>query len=860
MQGSTKPVIVLNPPPSHLANALQLNASASPAQILLISGDSSSKESRQESRNSRSSWIRRLKPRDELELSKGGLGEAFETTNSKDGDFCERMDIGSGSVRPGCFRQDRAASPVRARPNWQDESDSDAKRQKMSERKACDGAEKQTRMIEPGNSMSSTAVALPSNVGFGPWVNLSSGKKPDMKSELVLGSKNVVSTVSTSTQESSKDIQGNFCSAFSWTTSMPRCSTPAIFYKPPLSPVHSKLGLPPRPPNQKAPGSHSGMGRGGFHQFARDVQPSSHLFETPLNREDKQFVGVQAKDASEIAEAAIGRSESAFQKLSPSEQSFSNSTRDHRKGLSDCRKGNNNLPVRQPIGSCSAGVAVQFENGRRGADLHKNLSREGARETICTNLPSDGVDLHLKVSVPGMEVSKAASKNGPRLQTASMEPNKTPLQQSTSGSSHGTATSSKADASASTSASLPWEMFIETSGDSRKAREQFVEVYNRARNELKNQRMSQTMSRASAREMDGGPKLTLGLGDTASDHLERQLLKRDQHLAGHSQAQGRLNVLSTNLEHRTSSLESSPKEQHSISLVERKGPVTTLANEQSGLDGVSLKPDTPWKQADGFRRDQQALPEGQPRSNVMTVVQEGDQQLACQRLDERSVAHSKGLRPGDKAQFFSSTSAASTKELVSKLNEGSGGRLSHQPDDRKEPTAALGRRSGVTFEQHSISRIAEKATVSRARPQSSPHVWLQRWHPTNSKGLPEAQVPSDGKGSDSVSYLALGMKKFNDGDGVGVFSRSKDLKNVSADNEKGVKRLKTSPSSMLPSAAAMAIVGTAARQFCSAQPQRKGSFAFWSGFGMQPPRRIEPVQEKEKDKMFLKADMNMHNC
>lgn len=44
-------------------------------------------------------------------------------------------------------------------------------------------------------------------------------------------------------------------------------------------------------------------------------------------------------------------------------------------------------------------------------------------------------------------------------------------------------------------ASFPWEMFVEADGTSKKAREDFVEVYNRARDELKNQRTSLTTIR-----------------------------------------------------------------------------------------------------------------------------------------------------------------------------------------------------------------------------------------------------------------------------------------------------------------------------------------------------------------------------
>eukprot|EP00250_Pteridium_aquilinum_P018946 c24235_g1_i1 orf=687-3554(-) len=949
LQGSANPVTLLDLSTAHLSNTLQLNsASGTPADILLTSGDSNIRESGQDDRSNKSSWIRRLKPRDEL----GHLAEAAcGTLASEKGVSAERMDISSRSVQPGCFPQDKATTASRVRPNWKIESAADAKKQKTRDQRVYDVAERVRMDVCQEKSMSETAAAPPSNVGFGPWVNLNSSRKPDMKVEL----KNTVGT--TSAHESFKAVQGSFCT-------------------PPLSPIQSKLGLPPRPPSQKTLGFHppskitplaSVMGRGVFCQPARDIQlVDRQLSEAPSNRESapaRQVVGVQDKETSLFVEAAIARSGSSFQKPKASEQSSPFSVREHGKGLSDCGQqffassstslgnsdlpvkqlgpsdveriamgnddvpvkqlcpsvvervamGNSDLPVKQLCPSVAEGVAIGnsdlpvkqvspsvvaktgmgqqpgncsdggVENGRRGVgdNLHVKMSVEGVKESIRADLPFDasGLTLHLRDG-PTMEDSKTALENGPILQTASMErpllqtlsvePKKITPQQSPSRSPHGTSTPEKAGASTLNSASLPWEMFIEPAGASKKAREQFVEVFNRARDELKNQRMS--LSRASTREMDIGPKLTLGPGGVVSDQrLERNLMKHEQHSAGHSQVQERLKISSQNPEHGTLSLSSNLREQHAISLSESKGPVSILENQQSGLrkdTALPLKSATPFKQAEVFGQVL-TLPEGQLSLNMKTGVQEGDKKTACERHGEMSIVHGKGLRRRDKdGQRFSSNSAASPnsnpKELVSKLSEdikcngvGQAAGVSHQLDvNRGESIPVLGKRS----EDHAFSRVAEKGAVSCARPQ----IWLQRWHPTaayNLKGLQDSQVPSDGKRNDSVGFLALGVKKFKDSDGVGVFSRVREASDVAvADKQKGVRSLKTSSSKMLPSAAAMAIVGTAARQFCSAQPQRKGSFAFWSGFRMPPPPcNVEPIQEEGKGKLLLGADVKMPN-
>ncbi|MCO5567416.1 hypothetical protein L7F22_021107 [Adiantum nelumboides] len=54
----------------------------------------------------------------------------------------------------------------------------------------------------------------------------------------------------------------------------------------------------------------------------------------------------------------------------------------------------------------------------------------------------------------------------------------------------------EASSNASNMATFPWEMFAEAGGPSKSARQEFVEVYNRARNELKNQMTSSLVTRA----------------------------------------------------------------------------------------------------------------------------------------------------------------------------------------------------------------------------------------------------------------------------------------------------------------------------------------------------------------------------
>jgi hypothetical protein len=98
------------------------------------------------------------------------------------------------------------------------------------------------------------------------------------------------------------------------------------------------------------------------------------------------------------------------------------------------------------------------------------------------------------------------------------------------------------------------------------------------------------------------------------------------------------------------------------------------------------------------------------------------------------------------------------------------------------------------------------------------------------------------KEKDSLRYLALGVKQFKDGDVCRIFAAgTTDVMPTSARLGQGLEAGCRMSYNMkgLPSAAAMAIVGTAARQFCDAQSQKKKSFSFWSGFGSKGRSKTE---------------------
>ncbi|MCO5547552.1 hypothetical protein L7F22_001002 [Adiantum nelumboides] len=379
---------------------------------------------------------------------------------------------------------------------------------------------------------------------------------------------------------------------------------------------------------------------------------------------------------------------------------------------------------------------------------------------------------------------------------------------------------------ASTSATLPWELFVEPAGASKKVREQFVEVYNRARDELKNQRLSQSTNR----ELDGVPKLTLGpTGASSNVRVEWQSYNQGGELSGPMQSQGKNTML-----------------EHQIRPSRLKEPTVMTAADSSQC-----------KQVEGFRRVHSVL-KVPLRLSHKTAVGEGNVEVSSQRTGEGSVIHGKESKGPD--IVCPSNPVSVRKNSVLKLGKDVKSAGLHQISrDQKElngqeAVPVLGKRSRVTFEDQTMSLGAEKGAASRPRPQSKPHLWLQRWHSTskhNSNGLSaDTQVTPDGKRNDVCSYRTLGLKRFNDEDGMGVFGQGVN----SIDR---VKFLKTNSSKVLPSAAAMAIVGTAARQFCSSHPQGKGSFAFWSGFGMPSYGKVEPVLENGKGQVFVKANENL---
>lgn len=845
MQASTNTATVLDPSTS----ALHIKADAAHSHFL---GDTSGRESKEEGKGSKSSWFQRLKPRDDLELFRAATESPLEKLK-KDKGCASSLELGVRTRQPDCLSR---SAWTRPRPDWQAESSSASKCQKTYEE--IDGVEAERQRSEKvlkgelGRSVGIPKAALTADVGFGPWVNLSFGKRSEAERTNSV-SKNEVATSGHAL--CSSEVQGNSIMVLN---ALPKCSfdisqgdttASSAVCKAPLSPVNNKIGLPPRPPSQRLSGFHSpskiaglssGPGRGAFLAF--DNQSNGHSLITPAS----QILDVQDRESGKHGEAVATRSGPSSQKQKVMEGSTSNLTW-HSKGLTDCRE---QFPSISHTSMVSGGMLykeqprpIVLETGKpsvmQGQHIGSSsdvalgrMSEDGVGEPVRTCISSNtiGMDLELKVADAGMQTSKCSVKNGSMLQAAVLEHSKS-ASQTGRGAHHGMTRVDKQVANTSTSATLPWELFIEPACASQKAREQFVEVYNRARDELKNQRLLHNTSRSSSREVDGGPKLTLGpRGATSDFRLDRQSKKHGQVFSGHVEFQGK-----------------------SMKLECQSLPCPSSLKEQNAAESSHCK------QPEGFCPLQPTM---ERPSHKSAVPEDGIMEDPMQGVGAGLVAITKELRSGDKeGQIFFNNSACG-KELVSKFDSdikctglSQGPRECH---NGQEAVPVLGKRPRVTFEDHAVSLVAEKGA---AKPQCKPHLWLQRWHSTpkyNSKGLPADMhgVASDGK-TDSHSLPTLGLEKLKDGDSTGVLGQA----NASAER---VKSFKTSSSKVLPSAAAMAIVGTAARQFCSSQPQGKGSFAFWSGFGIPTPtyRKVdEPVQEKGKEKVFMKADnKNLPSC
>ncbi|KAI5067245.1 hypothetical protein GOP47_0017773 [Adiantum capillus-veneris] len=833
MQTSANTAIVLDPSLSHLTDALCFKASSTNGHVLLTAGDSSGRESKEKIKGTKSSWFQRLKPLDDMVAS--------ETSKTEKGPASfDRLEEDARSVQPDPVSQNIGS---KTRPNWQAESSPASKRQKTIEGKDYGGVEsaivqEKTVKNDVGRSIASSAAGSSTEMGFGPWLNLTFGRRCETEKTSAI-SKNVVGAP-TAGHEFLKEVQGNSHLPLN---ALPECSlgitqaeatTAPVLCKPPLSPMHGKFGLPPRPPCQKLSGFHStskiaslacGPNRGISHEPAIENQSTGQTQTMSAT----VVLDVQDRESPKHGEATFLRVGSSFKSPKIVEGSISGSMW-HSKVLTDCLPSS----TRMDIGGVSSKQQPRltvFERGNTSVTPGQHIGscfdiatgktlEDGVGEPVRPNVFSStrGMDLQLKVT----DSRTATSKSDSVTPAASLELSESVLQQSlTAADSHCRKMKvNEQVVKASTSATLPWELFIEPAGGSMKAREQFVEVYNRARDELKNQRLLQSTSRTLGGELDGGPKLTLGPGGAPSEgRSEGQSFSLEQHSSGPTKSQGK----NMNLEHDESLPQSS--------ILKEKNVMTAAESSQC-------------KHVEGFRRVH-PVPEGPLRLSHKIVAWEGNMEVSIQRVGEGSGINGKESRTGD------NKGPSNQKDSVSKLGKdikctdlGQDPQESQKHTGGQEAVPVHGKRSRVTFENQAMSLGADKGAASRPRPQSKPHLWLQRWHATPKykfNGLSaDTSVASDGKRDDSSSYQTLGMKKFKDEDGVGVFGQG------IASFER-VKCLKTSSSKVLPSAAAMAIVGTAARQFCSLQPQGKGSFAFWSGFRIPTYRKVdEPAQEKDE--------------
>ena len=166
--------------------------------------------------------------------------------------------------------------------------------------------------------------------------------------------------------------------------------------------------------------------------------------------------------------------------------------------------------------------------------------------------------------------------------------------------------------------------------------------------------------------------------------------------------------------------------------------------------------------------------------------------------------------------------------------------------DPHQKASILGKRRQERTEDTALQRRKDRHNVTKSQNHNSTkqQVWIQRWYSArtrNEGGLSgQARVLFDAmKEKDSLRYLALGVKQFKDGDVCRIFAASTTDVIPTSEIGRELEDCKISYMKGLPSAAAMAIVGTAARQFCNAQSRKKKSFSFWSGFGSSGRSKTE---------------------
>ncbi|KAI5057816.1 hypothetical protein GOP47_0027831 [Adiantum capillus-veneris] len=367
----------------------------------------------------------------------------------------------------------------------------------------------------------------------------------------------------------------------------------------------------------------------------------------------------------------------------------------------------------------------------------------------------------------------------------------------------------EASPSASNVATFPWEMFAEPGQPSKSARQEFVEVYNRARNELKNQKASSLVTKVA----DNDTESCAGLTSRGGTYVQSTSTALHE---GQNSVKGFQPRILEKLEP-VSQPELLPKRQHRASFLE--GEVTKKISQAYG--GIHVA-------------------SGKDSSSVLhshggAFHRYADPSSVALRDCHATMGESSSFRPGfakSRARPEQCNQTLSQPKLSSKTNV--------KVMDIKAPMLLSKRQAG--YFDGSPAVVTDKESGKQCENSSSrSDVWLQRWYPSQRNSQERTPLKLDLHEPDLAGRFKV-LTEATERDNYVAYREERDSKKRLIEKGIFLQRVvgeATEPESRkpcsgkaLPSAAAMAIAGSAAHQFCTMQRQgKRDSFAFWSGFG-----------------------------
>ncbi|MCO5580999.1 hypothetical protein L7F22_034875 [Adiantum nelumboides] len=378
----------------------------------------------------------------------------------------------------------------------------------------------------------------------------------------------------------------------------------------------------------------------------------------------------------------------------------------------------------------------------------------------------------------------------------------------------------EASSNASNMATFPWEMFAEAGGPSKSARQEFVEVYNRARNELKNQMTSSLVTKAADNDAESCPAHT-SRGATYVQSASTAFHEQKSMAGSQLKMQEKLVQVSQP--------EAIPKRQHCASVLERE--VTNKSFQAYG--GINVT-------------------SGKDSSSVLHN-QHGGALDCC--TDPSSVAPGNchcTLRESSSFRLGFATSRAQPEPCSQTLlsqREVSQPKLSSETDvkEMESKTLMLSSKRQAGYFDGSPALVTGKESGRQCENfPSKSEVWLQRWHPLQ-RNFKEHRASKLERPEPKLAGRFKVLPEATERDKYVGYREERGSKKRHIEKrfllQRGVAEAvdpelsKPCSARVIPSAAAMAIVGTAAHQFCTRQRQAtKDSFAFWSGSGIPAPQ------------------------